>query len=376
MRPRSRQASGEAKMMEVAPVCRVFVASAHGWLWAARPELALAVWKLIHRGNVKNTILKGAVEQTRTHGGLATNWQWIKWTKRERTAMNVRLSVWFFGVVQDRLVAHNGLVGGSNPSGPTRPSAIFAVFLRTCEKTPQWRGSVGPPSLSIADALLRCHRQVVLCGCPLATSPVFALDLRVLTHSYRWRPFVATDNGVSGYLEHQALMRRTSAANGLPRNHPRYKEGLWPDESRPIAGRSPDGDRCLLRGCPGISSTARERLTPSRWTNLGSVRSLIFAGGNWLSGSRSASLGRKRSSQVENSVATRVRDMDKASINAGERKSSPSGSHAGQLASFPNQERHFCRNTSASGSSLQTPAYSNPSANANALLLRVPARTG
>jgi hypothetical protein len=38
--------------------------------------------------------------------------------------------------------AHNGLVGGSNPPGPTTQSCAAGDFLKVLRKAPNWRGSV------------------------------------------------------------------------------------------------------------------------------------------------------------------------------------------------------------------------------------------
>src|SRR5262249_53592670 len=38
--------------------------------------------------------------------------------------------------------AHNGLVGGSNPPGPTTQSSATGDFLNALPKAPNWRGSV------------------------------------------------------------------------------------------------------------------------------------------------------------------------------------------------------------------------------------------
>ena len=61
---------------------------------------------------------------------------------------------------------------------------------------------------------------------------------------------------------------------------------------------------------------ARLRFSPSRCAIFPSLRSLTVAGLNSVAGSRTASLGRKRSSQVEKSLAPSTRCMHSASISA------------------------------------------------------------
>src|SRR4051812_573612 len=73
---------------------------------------------------------------------------------------------------------------------------------------------------------------------------------------------------------------------------------------------------------------ARLRLRPSRCAILPSVRSLTVAGTNKVAGSRAASRGRNEFSHGRKSAADSTRFMQLASINAGDRKSSPPGSHA------------------------------------------------
>ena len=59
-----------------------------------------------------------------------------------------------------------------------------------------------------------------------------------------------------------------------------------------------------------------------------SVRSLTVTGANSAAGSPCSSRGRKRRSHAAYSGARKTRRMHSASISAGERKSSPLGSHA------------------------------------------------
>jgi hypothetical protein len=53
------------------------------------------------------------------------------------------------GPVAQRLepTAHNGLVGGSNPPGPTTQFTVFGDFPRVVAKARTWRGFVRPGGL-------------------------------------------------------------------------------------------------------------------------------------------------------------------------------------------------------------------------------------
>ena len=94
---------------------------------------------------------------------------------------------------------------------------------------------------------------------------------------------------------------------------------------------------------------ARARLSPSRWAILPSLRSLTVAGMNSVAGSSRSMRGRKAASQHANSSAGKQRFMHKASVSAGERNSSPPGSHASQSLSPPNHPIALARKASASG---------------------------
>jgi hypothetical protein len=59
-------------------------------------------------------------------------------TEREQTRLNVTLFVNVFGVFRRTLAAHNGLVAGSSPAGPTNEIKYLAkvpFLLRTVSRT-------------------------------------------------------------------------------------------------------------------------------------------------------------------------------------------------------------------------------------------------
>ena len=132
--------------------------------------------------------------------------------------------------------------------------------------------------------------------------------------------------------------RRSSPANARPYSR-----------RRRAAARRRDARRRWLRPAPRASGAssgamlrqhqARLRLSPSRWAILPSLRSLTVAGVNRVAGSRSRRRGRKAANQSAKSAAGRTRAMHSASISAGDRNSSPPGSHAWQSRSSPNQSQ-------------------------------------
>src|ERR1700680_1226946 len=101
-----------------------------------------------------------------------------------------------------------------------------------------------------------------------------------------------------------------------------------------------------------------------------------MAGLNSVAGSRTASLGRKRPTQLENSLVFNPRCMHSASISADERKSSPLGSHAWQAESLEYQARAVSVRALRNVSLLVTSAYSSARVTANELLKCVPTRVG
>ena len=103
---------------------------------------------------------------------------------------------------------------------------------------------------------------------------------------------------------------------------------------------------------------ARLRLSPSRWAILPSLRSLTIGGVNRVAGWRSAT-PRKEAAEPLLEVRPRLgAHMHKASISAGDRNSSPPGSHAWQSRSPPNQSRRAWRIAAASSGRIRSPIRS------------------
>ena len=131
-----------------------------------------------------------------------------------------------------------------------------------------------------------------------------------------------------------ARATQSSRANARPYSRRRYAAARRRDDRRRRSG-----DRALVGRSNGASSRqhhARLRFSPSRCAILPSLRSLTIAGVNRVAGCAGATRGRNCSNQIGNSAGW-ARAMHKASISAGERNSSPPGSHAWQSRSSPNQ---------------------------------------
>ena len=129
---------------------------------------------------------------------------------------------------------------------------------------------------------------------------------------------------------------RSSRANARPYNRRRYAAAPRRDASSAACS-------AIARSFGGSSGAmlrqhqARLRFSPSRWAIFPSLRSLTNAGVNRRRRLRDLRRrGRNCSNQPETASGW-VRAMHKASISAGDRNSSPPGSHAWQSRSAPNQ---------------------------------------
>jgi hypothetical protein len=56
--------------------------------------------------------------------------QWNTSINREQTLLVARRIIWIIGLSQRPRFAHNGLVGGSSPPGPTTQSCATGDFLK------------------------------------------------------------------------------------------------------------------------------------------------------------------------------------------------------------------------------------------------------